>query len=195
MKGKSVSSRLRYRGLFDEEELQVAEAVVSEFCGPGKAFPHDEFETLLHDVLTTWHSERETHDAARGASLATYMRKVVRRDLLDRVKGVKSGKHRIIDEARSLLDPLGDDNNPLTLEEVLKSRDPLSEGTVDIRINLAEALPQLNPRQRRIIKLHLTGLTMTEIAAVLKVSRSTIHDEITRIRKFFECRDLRDYLE
>jgi DNA-directed RNA polymerase specialized sigma24 family protein len=196
MEWRGVSSRLNFKTLFEPWELELAERLVRRFCGRGKAFPDSEFETLLSDVLGDWYFERSQYDAARQSSRAAFMKTVVERDLTDRARAEKTLKRSALKNAIPLNEPLDDDENSLTREEVLPDPcDPLGRGVADLGFDLDKVTRRLSARQKLILKLYSERLPVTEIAALLKISRSTAHEEIARIRKLFESAGLRDYLK
>jgi len=196
MKWRGISSRLSYERLFEDWELDLAERLIRRFCGEGKAFPGSEFETLLADVLTDWYFERDQYDAVRFNSRDVFMKTVVERDLTDRAKAEKRFKRASLKKAVSLNEPIDDDGDSLTLEEVLPdTHDPLSRGVTDLHFDLDKVYRRLNARQKLILKLRLEQHPVTEIAALLKISRSTVHDDIVRVRNLFESEGLREYLK
>ncbi len=195
MKCRGISSRLSYGRLFEDWELEMAERLVRRFCGQGKTFPGSEFEILLADVLADWCFERDKLDAARVGTREAFMMTVVERDLTDRARTEKTLKRGPLRNAASLDEPINDDDDGLTREEVLAEPDPLSSGVTDLRLDLEKAARRLSSRQKRILELRLKRHAVKEIAELLNLSRSTVHDEIVRIRKLFESQGLRDYLK
>ena len=196
MKSRGLPSRLSYERLFEPWELELAERLVRRFCGRGKVFPESEFETLLADVLTDWYFERAQYDAVRFNSPEVFMKAVVERDLTDRARAEKTFKRKFLRKAVSLNEPIDDDGGSLIHEGVIPdTHDPLSRGEMDLRYDLDSVRRRLNSRQGLILTLLLEGRPVTEIATVLKTSRSTVHDEIARVRNLFESQGLRDYLK
>jgi DNA-directed RNA polymerase specialized sigma24 family protein len=195
MKWRGIPYRLNYERLFEDWELKLAERLIRRFCGRRKAFPDSEFETLLADVLTDWYRQRSQYDAVRFNSPEAFMNTVVERDLTDRARAEMTLKRSALRNAASLNEPLNDEDNALTREEVLAIPDLLSSGVTDLRLDLGKVTRRLNSRQKRILELRLDRHAVKEIAALLNLSRSTVHDEIVRIRKLFESQGLRDYLK
>ena len=85
------------------------------------------------------------------------------------------------------------------LDEVADGRTGcLSQKTVldiHLKIDLAETVRKLNRRQKEICSLLQKGLTVTEVSSRRSMPRSTIYDEIGRIREIFQKKGLEDYLE
>jgi len=55
---------------------------------------------------------------------------------------------------------------------------------------------KLNPQQKQVYTaLHEAKLTITQVSLHLKLHRSTVYDEINRIKEIFENEGLREYLQ
>ena len=72
--------------------------------------------------------------------------------------------------------------------------DPFNQ--VLLKIDLSKAFRKLTSQQERLCRLiGEGGLTVTELSECLKTPRSTIYDEIERIRTIFEKEGLKEYLQ
>jgi RNA polymerase sigma-70 factor (ECF subfamily) len=127
------------------------------------------------------------------------MSRIVRNKLMDLVREYDSDKRKVSSQAVSLDQPIGDDDQT-TLFDKLKANmesdnahDPsLNSGAF---IDLAKAISVLNSKQKEICRLlGSEGLTVLEASEYLKTPRSTIYDELKRIREIFEKKGLDDYL-
>jgi RNA polymerase sigma factor (sigma-70 family) len=192
---RSVSNRPNYEGIFEGWEIAIAKALVEQFCWWGETFSGDDFDDLQQEVLIHWLFRRDGYDPARDASPSTFMRTVVLNKLIDLQRARNAHKEKALDEATPLDEPPHDDEDAPTLAETIKDPRALSEEAMNLRIKLLQAIQALSPRQRRICELILSGSDKTQISQELSVHRSTVHDDIRRIRKLFESAGLKEYLE
>ncbi len=193
MKKGKVSNRLICQYPFEDWEIALAKGVVSDFCGVGKCFHEGDFEDLLQECLIHWWEVRNKYNPHRKASPKTYMRKVLRSKLIDLVRERKASKRKPSYNTCSLDKPLKDGEDSSTFSDQLKEStlpwpSPFHCSDIDIKVDLAKALEKLTPRQRKIcqLKMEVRDISNTEISKELQISRSTIYDEIQRIRKLFE---------
>jgi RNA polymerase sigma factor (sigma-70 family) len=202
MKWRNVSNKLDYGNLFAGWEIALAKGVISDFCGPGKYFDEDDFEDLLQDCLIHWWTVRGRYDGGRGASQQTYMRKIIRNKIRDCINASETNKRKVQREASSLGQPIEDNkDSPILLDRIdgssSQSAPSVQYSDIDRKIDLARALEKLTPRQKRICQLKMDGrdVTIIEISENLNVSRSTIYDELNRIRILFEKFELQKYIK
>ena len=125
------------------------------------------------------------------------MARIVRNKLTDLIRERETEKRKIAHLAISLDSPLKDDESaptPMSRIDAAEASDRLLD--VELKIDLSKALQSLNPRQRKLCRLlKEDGLTIKEASEYLKIPRSTIYDELKRIRRIFMKGRLADYLE
>jgi RNA polymerase sigma factor (sigma-70 family) len=194
MKWQSAPRQLNYRNLLESWELRILECEVSQYCGHQKAFPEDEREDVIQQLVIRWISERDAWDPDRGKR-ESFMRTVVRNDLRDLIEERQAEKRCALGHAKSLHGPADDDPDGPPLEELLPDEKADHADATELRADLVRALAKLTDRQRRILNLLLDELDVTAIAKRLGLSRSTVHDDRTRIRQLFERHGLRAYLK
>ena len=67
---------------------------------------------------------------------------------------------------------------------------------LQLKIDLSKALQKLTPKQKKLCHLlKEEGFTIKQLSEYLKTPRSTVYDEIERIKKIFMREDLEDYLK
>lgn len=190
-----------YRGLFHDWEIAVVKKLVNEFQRKWKCLKQEDFEDLLQECLTHWLFARDNYDPTREASQKTYMGKAVRNKLTDLVREKEADKRKIAHLTISLDEPLGNDEDAPSLIEKIDENtisdepaNPFME--LQLKIDLSKALQKLTPKQKKLC--HLLGeggLTIKQVSEYLKTPRSTLYDEIKRIRKIFMKDGLEDYLK
>ncbi len=190
-----------YRKLFQNWEIAVAKKLVSEFQHEWDCLRREDFDDLLQECLTHWFFAKGDYDPTREASQRTFMGRVIRNKLTDLVRERKSDKRKIADFTDSLDKPLGDDEDSLALIDKIDGQtisynapDPFFE--IQLKIDLSKVLQKLTPKQKELCRLlGEEGLTVKEASEYLKTPRSTIYDELKRIRPIFMKEGLEDYLK
>lgn len=187
MKKRAV--RLHYGDLFQGWELTVARSAAHSFwranAGLQEAFDR---EDLVQECLIKWFATRDSYAEERGASPKTFMNIVVRNHLQGLARKADTDRRRINAEAVLFSHPIDDDRT--VGDEVASQGDEPG-----LSRTLAEAIEDLSPRERQIIALLGAGHPKTAIATALKVHRSTVVEDLKRIRKAFEHKGLKEYLE
>ena len=190
-----------YNGLFQDWEIAVAKKLVNEFQKRWICLEQEEFDDLLQECLTHWFFAKGRYNTSQGASEKTFMARIIRNKLTDLVREGKADTRKIAHLTVSLHEPSGKDEDSPDLLDKLREGSandtpPDCSPEIFLRIDVSRVLQKLNPQQRRLC--HLLGeggLTVTEASECLKTPRSTIYDELKRIREIFEKEGLREYLD
>ena len=197
-----VSNDLNYDGFFQDWEIAIAKKLVNQFRKKYTCLKRVEFNDLLQEVLIQWYLSKDKYNSNRDASEKTFMAKVVENKLTDILREVKTDKRTLNYQTISLDQPLGDDESCSTLGDVISKNDILSGNNItsdpflkiSLKIDLEKALQRLDPIQKKICNLIIKeGLNVSELSEYLNTPRSTIYDEIKRIRKIFEKEHLKNY--
>ena len=190
-----------YRGLFQDWEIAVAKKLVNEFQERWSCLEREDFDDLLQECLTHWYFAKDDYDPGRVASQKTFMGRIIRNKLTDLVREREADKRKIAHLSISLDEPLGDDEDSPALI------DKIDDGSINdashnhfleiqLKIDLSKALQKLTPQQKSLCRLlGEKGLTVKEASEYLKTPRSTIYDELKRIRTIFMKEGLEDYLK
>lgn len=198
-----VSNGLNYDGFFQDWEIAIAKKLVNQFRGEYIYLRRVEFNDLLQEVLIHWNLNKDKYNSNRDASKKTFMAKVVRNKLIDILKEVIADKRKLNYQNISLDQPLGNDENCASLDDVISEDYILSSNNtlnpflkILLKEDLSRAFLKLNSRQKKICNLILVeDLNVSELSQCLSTPRSTIYDEIKRIRKIFKKERLEDYLK
>ena len=177
-----------YKGLFQDWEIAIATKLAKEFHDKWKCLQKDDVEDLLQECLTHWYFAKDNYESARGASQKTYMGRIIRNKLTDLVRERGSDKRKIAQLAESFDKPLGDDEDSITLIDKVSFDNAPSDPLYKIaqKIDLSRTFQKLTSQQRDICRLlGEQGLSIKEISDCLNTPRSTIYDEINRIKKIF----------
>jgi len=190
-----------YRGLFQDWEIAVAKKLINEFQEKWRCLEREDFDDLLQECLTHWFFAKDDYDSTREASQKTFMGRVIRNKLADLVRERESDRRKVAYLTVSLNELLGDDEDSPALidkidEQAISDAAPNPFLEIQLKIDLSRALQKLTPHQQELcLLLGEKGLTIKEASDYLKTPRSTIYDELKRIRTIFMKEGLEDYLK
>jgi len=185
---------LNYKGFFKDWEVAIAKSLVNEFQSKWKLLEQEGFDDLLQECLTHWYFIKDKYDPNREASCKTFMSRVVKNKLTNIVKNVYANKRKTFYQSVSLEEPLGSDADALALIETISENDDILQ--TQLKIDLPKALMGLTTEQKRLCSLlGEDGLNIKEASERLKIPRSTIYEEIKRIRKVFREKSLENYFK
>ena len=160
---------------------------------------HD-FDDLVQECLLRWWQQRSLYSEGRGANRRTFMNRVLTNRLRDLRRQERAQKRRVDREARSLDKPLGDEGDDLSsLMNLLpdESTDSRPEEAAE-RAELAEGIDRvrrrLTLRRRELLDGISAGFSMSELSRRLATPRSTLYDELERIKQEFRAEGLDDFL-
>lgn len=200
MKRRNASISEPGSGLPESWEIGIATRLVKDAQLKWDCLRNQEEGDLVQEVLEHWYRKKHKYDPKRGASLKTFMAAVVRNKIGGIVEFRMAQKRK--DEAYtvSLDEPVGDNDESRTLAEETTedgAPKPLHDyaSGLDRGLDVSKALQKLTGRQQRICSLlSEKNVTMTEVAQVLGIHRSTLYEELARIRGLFKREGLRVYL-
>jgi len=185
-----------YGQLFEDWEIAVAKNLVNEFRQMRPCLQREESEDLIQECLTHWFFVRTGYDSGREASKQTYMGRVLRNKLTDIVREQEADKRKISHLAVSLDGPLGDHDDSDALEDSIADRRPAPYLQIELKIDLSKVLQKLSGKQQKLCHLlGPSGFSIKEASEYLNTPRTTIYDEIERIRKIFVKEGLEEYLK
>jgi RNA polymerase sigma factor (sigma-70 family) len=190
---------------FEPWELATAEHVVAGFLATHPAPRDIEAEDLLQECLLHWWQQRRLYDPQRGASLPTFMRRVLQAKLIDIARGESAEKRQAFAGAVSLDEPLNRDDDEgggadLTLNDILpdKSADWQTEDAADqalLKECIDRVVDLLSPRQQQLLEMLRADAAIARISSTLGIPRATLYDELARIKAIFRDEGLEQFLE
>ena len=192
---------LRYGEELQQWEIAVAKKLVGEFRRRSRRLEREEFDDLLQECLTHWIEVRRKLAPDPEGPPVAYMARVVRNKLTDMIREQQATKRGGDTDTVSLDAPVSESDDAPTLADLVDAARSAPAGEEqptdlnDARIDIARALRQLTPRQRRLcMLLGEEGLSIKEAAERLRIPRGTLYEEIKRIRKIFAEHGLEGYL-
>ncbi len=187
-----------YGRIFKDWEIAITKKLISEFKKQWTCLKYEDFDDLLQECLSHWYRVREKFDPAKKTSIKTYMAKVIKTQLLYKVRPLSAKKRKTDQVSISLDEPVSDEEGAKTLAEEIPDTRP---GAVDealkneLKQRLKKVLEKLSPEQREICRLMgEEGLSIPEASKVLNKHRSFIDRQIIRMRRLFKNEGLREYL-
>ncbi len=194
--------RANYSGLFERWELAITRKLIRQFRARWRSLGQDECQELVQECLVHWLSVRSELDPARGPVRSAFMATVVRNKLMDLVRERESAKRKVTYDSISLDEPLGGENNSLTLLDVVDETkvherdDHVGALGEEARADIFKAMEHLTPLQQQLCHLlGCEGLSVQDVSRKLGIPRATIYDELKRIRKLFTELGLQYYLK
>lgn len=172
-------------------ELSLAVVLVREFQQHHPWLKQD-FDDLLQECLIQWHAARPTFNAKKSASLKTYMTRVIKNKLNDILRTELAEKRKFDLFSTSLEGFVEEEGTPL--EEVIPDESTTFEDKVALHIELEKVAAELAPFQIKLCQLLSQGYSLRDIARILGRSKSTVEEEIKKVREIFSDKGLKEYL-
>lgn len=181
---------VRYGDLFEDWEVTIVRGMVAEFEENNPWLRYPEHEDLLQECFSHWYFMRSQFNPEKGASIKTYMRRVVSRRLND-IRKIQWAKKRRGDNFTVSLDmPISDSG--ASLRDVIP--DDKTPEDDDLRRDVERVVSKLSPFQQQICRLLRHGYSVREAGRKLGKSKSIIHEEKIKLRQVFTNEGLDDYL-
>jgi len=166
-------------------------------------FTHDDYEDLRQDMVLDLLRRLPQFDPGRACQ-NTFISRVVDRKVATIIRHRRQEKRDYRREAGSLDEPIeADDGGTVERGQAISQDDnDLNSGKqnrieferIDMRLDISIAIADLPPDLRALAE-RLKADTIAQIARDLGVPRSTLYETgITRLRKAFEDKGLREYL-
>ena len=182
-------------------EMAVVRKVVNRHRWRIRSLRREEVDDLCQECMTHWFEVRERFRPHAGRPPRAYLAQVVRNRLTDLIRQYETAKRVGELDALSLDAPLGDEEGAPTLHDLIADRVHCSgdarrtRSIQDMRIDMMQAMTRLEPRQIYLCGLLSEGgLSVSEAAVRLGMPRSTLYEELKRIRTVFADAGLDDYL-
>ncbi len=188
-----------YEGLFQGWEISVAKTVINRFRKQWKCLEHEGFDDLLQECLAEWHFSKCRFNPSAGANIRTFMAGVLEHKLQYIIEKLTADKRKVAHECFSLNDRISDEeDSPSFLDRLSEDEDHASNLhiTALLKIDIHRTIEKLTPQQRELCRLlGEEGLSVSEASEVLKTPRSTLYDDIKRIKAIFQQENLHEYLD
>jgi RNA polymerase sigma factor (sigma-70 family) len=182
---------LTYADLFADWEIGIAKKVIIHFQIGLPWLKGLDFDDLLQECLIHWYLNRAKFQKDRGATIETFMAKVLGTRLQMILREQLTDKRKTFYMTESLEKPMGEDETPL-LDTI---PDDAHRTDLSLHLDIELVLMRLTPLQRDICNLLGQEYAVKKIAEMLGKPRTTVRDEIKRIREIFSRKGLEEYLK
>jgi len=189
----------RYEGLFEDWEIGVAKNVIERFRRQWKCLEIEGFEDLLQECLSYWYFSKDDYNPSAGANIRTFMSRVMEHKLQRLIEKLTAGKRKAGIDNVSLNEPISNEEDAPTYLNRLSEDESQTSNlhiSVELKIDISKTIQKLTPQQRELCRLlGEEGLSITEASEVLKTPRSTLYEDIKRIKSIFQQENLHEYLD
>jgi len=189
----------RYKDLFENWEIGLATNVINKFKSQWKCLQWEDFKDLLQECLIDWYFAKDKYNTSAGANQRTFMAKVIEHKLQHIVEKLASNKRKASSEAVSLDEPISKEKGSPTYSDQLPADEDHVHNLqiiIGLKIDVPKALQKLPTRQRELCRLlYEENLSMKEASEVLGIPRTTLYDDIKRIKAIFQKEKLNEYLD
>ena len=176
--------------------MTVARCLVREFQNGSKGLAQEGFEDLLQESLMHWFFVKDKFDPAREVTQKTFMKRVIKNKLLN-ILEEKFAKKRQVQLKSISLNGLLEEGESGTFEKFLgvESETRKTMADQDLSQALQKAFYKMSSRQKELCRLlGEEGLNVSEASKRMSIPRSTLQEEIKRIREVFRKEGLQNYL-
>lgn len=143
-----------------------------------------------------WLFTKNQYRPESGTTPRTFLNRVIRHKLADLIKYEKRNKRKLSHMSESL-----DEADEEGQSGHLKERSLMVENRVieeisieDLPAALDRAMANLSFRQKQLCRLLSEGMSQVEAGAKMNIPRTTLQEEIKRIRDVFRAEGLEEYL-
>lgn len=179
----------------DDPDDRRIRQVVDAYLRLHPPIPGYDADDLYQEGRIAWLGAKHTFRVDGGASLPTYIGRVVENRLGDLWRATHASRRSSPRGTLSLNAPIGEDGDPLAelLKDSAPGPDVLAEDS-ELLALIARVRSRLTPRQREVLDGLSASHTVVAIAGELGVHRDTVYEDRRRIQD--ACRDagLEDFL-
>ena len=150
----------------------------------------------MQECLVHWFFTKDQYRAEEGAEEKTFLNRIIRNKLADiaRIKGAYKRKVLYMSES---LDAMCDDEDLIGKKErALMVEEQVVEKitTADLPDAMARATANLSFRQKQICQYLSEGMSQVKAGEKMNIPRTTLQEEVKRIREVFRKEGLEEYL-
>jgi RNA polymerase sigma-70 factor (ECF subfamily) len=157
---------------------------------------HEGFEDLLQECLLHWLFTKEQYRPEAGTTKRTFLNRVTRNKLTDLIKFEVRNKRKVSYMSESL-DAMGDDEESISAKEkiLMVEEQVVSQLTAaDLPDAMARAMANLSFRQKQLCQHLSEGMSLVKAGEKMNIPRTTLQEEVKRIREVFCKEGLEEYL-
>ena len=157
---------------------------------------NESFDDLLQECLIHWFFIKDQYREEAGASKRTFLNRITRNKLADFIKFEWRNKRRVFTMSESLDAMEGDEELIGKKERILMVEEQtISKITaMDLPEAMARATAGLSFRQKQLCHFLTEGMSIAKAGEKMGIPRTTLNEEVKRIREAFRKEGLEEYL-
>lgn len=153
------------------------------------------FEDLLQECLVHWFFTKAKYQKEESTQ-RTFLNRIIRHKLADiaRLKMTNKRKSFYLSQSLDAMDEDGEFDGKK--EKILMIENHMVEeiSVEDLPSAMARAMAGLSFRQKQLCRLLSEGMSLVKAGERMNIPRTTLQDEIKRIREAFKKEGLEEYL-
>lgn len=166
-------------------ESSVAKYVAMDFIAKRGQIPCLDGEDLVQEILVHWITQKQQFDENRDASIQTFFRKIAKNRLADIYRAQKAEKRGGGSYLLSLNRPvLNGQVDETELGDFIPDPEDMAL-EVEGKIERYYLLSCLTLRQKELAEGLEKGYSLADMARKMNAPRTTLNDELNRIRRIF----------
>lgn len=157
---------------------------------------HESFDDLLQECLIYWFFVKDQYRPEAGASERTFLNRITRNKLADLARFEGRNKRRVFSMSESL-DAMDSDDESIGKKEriLMVEEQTISKITAaDLPDAMARATADLSFRQKQLCRYLSEGMSLVKAGEKMGIPRTTLQEEVKRIREAFRKEGLEEYL-
>ena len=156
------------------------------------------FDDLYHECLTHWYFVKDQYREEKEASYRTFLSRVIKYKLHDILRLNSCAKRKPFFNSLCIDDVSNSEGEPMHVSSVLMMFENGFQKIYEKELPgvLLKAMDKLSRRQKELCRLLGEGDgNLQEVVRQMNVPRSTLKDEIKRIKEVFRNEGLEDFLK
>jgi RNA polymerase sigma factor (sigma-70 family) len=157
---------------------------------------HEGFEDLLQECLLHWLFTKEQYRPEAGTTERTFLNRVTRNKITDLIKYEVRNKRKVSYMSESI-DAMGDDEESINVKEkiLMVEEQVVSKiSAADLPDAMSRATADLSFRQKQLCQCLSEGMSLVKAGEKMNIPRTTLQEEVKRIREVFRKEGLEEYL-
>ncbi len=153
-------------------------------------------DDLLQECLIHWYFVKDQHRPESGASERTFLNRIMKNKIADLIRRRDANKRKVFYMSESL-DAMGEDEESISAKEkiLMVEEQVVSKLTAaDLPDAMARATAGLSFRQKQICRYLSEGMSQVKVGEKMGIPRTTLQEEVKRIREAFRKEGLEEYL-
>jgi len=153
-------------------------------------------DDLLQECLIHWFFAKDQHRPESGASERTFLNRIMKNKIADLIRRREANMRKVSYVSESL-DAMGEDEESISAKEkiLMVEEQTISKITAaDLPDAMGRATANLTFRQKQLCRFLMEGTSIAKAGEKMGIPRTTLNEEVKRIREVFRKEGLEEYL-